>query len=162
MRPERVFVVEGVLESLRRSAEVSRPLETGGVLVGVLRDGEPWITAAVEVIDETRTSASFVIPYGATPLAVAAAQRQDDRVGYVGLWHSHPANVPASKTDKATLARDARRRSRLKKVPAILVVVRDSSHGWCIDVLRDDGTGPSSVQVVLTGPMSAKEVIDAG
>lgn len=161
MTPERVFVAEGVLASLRRSAEESRPLETGGVLVGVLRDGEPWITSVVEVIDETRTSASFVIPYGVTPIAVAAAREQDDRVGYIGLWHSHPANVPASPTDKATLGRDARRRTRLKKVPAILVVVRDTSDGWCVDSLRDDGTGAAPIEIVLTGPMGPRETADA-
>jgi proteasome lid subunit RPN8/RPN11 len=162
MNPERVFVAERVLEALRRSAEKARPLETGGILVGVLRDGEPWITSAVEVIDERRTSASFVIPYGVTPIAVEAAMEHDGRVGYVGDWHSHPANVAASPTDKATLRREARRKTRPRKLPAILIVVRDTDTGWCVDALRDRGSGPAPIEVVMTGPMGPEEGTDAG
>lgn len=161
MKPERVFVAERVLESLRRSAEEARPLETGGVLVGVLRDGAPWVTSAVEVIDEDRTSASFVIPYGVTPIAVEAAQAHDGRVGLVGMWHSHPANVPASPTDKATLRREARRTTRPKKVPAILFVIRDTDEGWCIDALRDEGRKQAPIEIILTGPLGRQEKTDA-
>lgn len=162
MKAERVFVAEQVLESLRRSAEKARPLETGGILVGVLRDGEAWVTSAVEVIDECRTSASFVIPYGVTPIAVEAAMEHDRRVGYLGDWHSHPANVAASLTDKATLRCEARRKTRPRKVPAILIVVRDTDTGWCVDALRDRGSGPAPIEVVMTGPMGPEEGTDAG
>jgi Prokaryotic homologs of the JAB domain len=161
MTLERVYVNERVLSSLRQSAEQARPLETGGILVGVLRDGEPWITSAVEVIDFGRTSTRFVIPFGATPMAVEAEMERDGRVGYIGMWHSHPANLAASPTDKATLRRDARRRTRPKKVPAILFVVRDTDVGWCVDALRDRGSGPAPVEIVLTGPMGREDVIDA-
>lgn len=161
MKPRRVFVVERVLESLCRSAEEARPLETGGILVGVLRDGEPWITSSVEVIDERRTSASFVIPYGVTPVAVEAAQAHDERVGLIGMWHSHPANVPASSVDKATLRREARRATRPKKVPAILIVVRDTGEEWCVDALRDEGTQQAPVEIVLTGPLGPERNSDA-
>lgn len=161
MSLERVYVAEHVVSMLRQSAEQARPLETGGVLVGVLRDGEPWITSAVEVIDYGRTSTRFVIPFGVTPTAVEAAMEHDGRVGYIGLWHSHPADLPASPTDKATLRRDARRRTRPKKVPAILIVVRDTDAGWCVDALRDRGSGPAPVEIVLTGHMGRKDVTDA-
>jgi hypothetical protein len=159
---DRVFLAEHVAAMLRESAETSRPLETGGVLAGVLQDGEPWITTAVEVIDRTRTSSTFEIPYGITPIAVEAAQERDPRVGLIGMWHSHPVNVGASPTDKATLRREARRRKRPKKVPAVMIVVRDTSDGWVLDVVRDKGDGPAPAEVVMTGPMSPEEVSDAG
>jgi proteasome lid subunit RPN8/RPN11 len=157
---DRVFVSEHVVTMLRESAEASRPLETGGVLVGVLQDDEPWITHAVEVVDRGRTSSSFEIPKGVTPYAVEAAQQQDPRVGLIGMWHSHPANVGASPTDKATLSRNAKRRKRPKKVPAVMIVVRDTGDGWVLDVLRDTGQGPTPAEIVLTGPMSPEEVSD--
>ena len=158
MTDEQVLIAEHVIAMLRESAEAARPLETGGILVGVLRDDEePWITGAVEVIDNWRTSVRFVIPYGATPLAVEAARTQDGRVGFLGLWHSHPANVAASPTDKATLRKEALRRSRPKKVPAVMIVVRDGEDGWCLDVLRDRGAGPAPADLVLTGPLSPEE-----
>jgi hypothetical protein len=159
---DRVFVAEHVIAKLKDSAESSKPLETGGVLVGVLQGDEPWITHAVEVIDPGRTSASFEIPKGVTPHAVEAAQTRDPRVGLIGMWHSHPANVGASPTDKATLSRNAKRRKRPKKVPAVMIVVRDTGEGWVLDVLRDKGQGPAPADIVLTGPMSAVQVTDAG
>lgn len=152
-----VFVTGDVLVLVRAWSERARPLETGGVLAGVLRDGAPWITAAIEVIDTSRTGASFVIPAGVTPLAIDAARFRDARLGYIGDWHSHPANVPASTTDRLTLRRNARRLRCRREVPAILVVVRDSEEGWQIDVLRDAGLGVASVEYVETGPLSAAE-----
>ena len=70
MTTDRVFIAEWVADELKAMAEAARPLETGGVLVGVLRDGEPWITNAVQVVDERSTRASFEIPKGVTPIAV--------------------------------------------------------------------------------------------
>ncbi len=158
MTDDRVFVAEHVVSTLRERAEASMPLETGGVLVGVLQDDEPWITHAVEVIDDRRTSSSFEIPKGVTPYAVELAQQQDPRVGLIGMWHSHPANVGASPTDKATLNRNAKRRKRPKNVPAVMIVVRDTGDGWVLDVLRDKGHGPARAEIVLTGPMGPEEV----
>lgn len=157
-----VFISENVVALFRERAELSRPLETGGVLVGVLRDGAPWITAAIEIIDRGRTSASFVIPAGTTPLAVEAARLRDGRVGYLGDWHSHPANVPASGTDRATLRGNARRRGKPREVPALLVVVRDAGTEWEIDVLRDAGGVQMPAEFVLTGPLADEEGQDAG
>lgn len=162
MTTDRVFIAEWVADELKAMAEAARPLETGGVLVGVLRDGEPWITNAVQVVDERSTRASFEIPKGVTPIAVEAAQAADPRVGYIGDWHSHPANASASPTDKKTLGREARRRTRPKKVPAVMIVVRDAGPDWCLDVLRDRGSGPAAAEVVLTGPISTEEDDRAG
>ncbi len=162
MTTDRVFIAEWVADELKAMAEAARPLETGGVLVGVLRDDEPWITSAVQVVDETRTQVTFEIPFGVTPVAIEAARADDSRVGFVGFWHSHPANAPASPTDRKTLAREARRRSRPKKAPAVMIVVRDAWPDWCLDVLRDRGSGPAAAEVILTGPMSTEEAGDAG
>lgn len=161
MTPEEVFIAEPVADNMRAWAEASRPLETGGVLVGVLRDGAPWVTSAVLVKYARRSGTSFEIPRGATPVAVEMAQQHDPRVGFLGFWHSHPANAPASPTDKATLRRAGRRRSRPKDVPAVMVVVRDSGSEWCLDVLRDRGAGPAPAAVTYTGPLSPEDADDA-
>lgn len=153
----RVFVAEAVLDGLRASAERSRPHETGGILVGVLRDGEPWITSAVEVRDLGRTSSRYVIPAGATPAAVSAAQAADGRVGYIGDWHSHPADVEASATDRGTLARNSRRRSRTKGVPTVMFVVRDTADGWVVDALAAGDSGSMSAEIVETGPLGPEQ-----
>jgi proteasome lid subunit RPN8/RPN11 len=157
---DRVFVAEHVIGTLKEWAESSHPLETGGVLVGVLQGDEPWITHVVEVVDPARTAVGFEIPKGMTPYAVEAAQKQDPRVGLIGMWHSHPANVGASPTDKATLNRNAKRRQRPEKVPAVMIVVRGTGEGWVLDVLRDTGQGAAPAEIVLTGAMSTEEVSD--
>ena len=57
-------------------------------------------------------------------------------MGLIGMWHSHPANVTASPTDKATWAGTPGGGKRPKKVPAVMIVVRDTGEGWVLDVLR--------------------------
>lgn len=146
------FVAESVLVTLRAFAEASRPLETGGVLVGVLRDDQPWITTALEIQDPVRTSSRFVIPRGATPIAIDVAREKDPRVGYLGDWHSHPANLPASGMDRTTLRRTARRRGP-SAARAIMIVIRDSPDGWQVDALEDDGKVARPIDLVATGDL---------
>jgi integrative and conjugative element protein (TIGR02256 family) len=150
----RAYVVESVLHMLKAFAEESRPLETGGILVGVLRDAEPRITAALQIRDPFRTSTAYVIPRGSTPLAVDVARERDGRVGYVGDWHSHPVDLPASGTDRTTLRRNARRR-RPRPVPTILIVVRGTVDEWEIDAMADDGRHAQPIEIVVTGELAA-------
>ncbi len=149
----RVFVTETVLGTLRELAEASRPLETGGVLVGVLRDDEPWVVAVIEIAYPFRTSSSYVIPHDATPLAVDVARERDGRLGYLGDWHSHPATGPASHTHRPTLRRNARRR-KPRPVPTLLFLVRDAPDGWEIDAMEDDAWNARPIEVVLTGSLA--------
>ncbi len=161
----RAWISEAARAALIEAAERSAPYETGGVLVGVLRDGDAWIVMAVEVEDPARGRSRFVIPEGVTPAVVEIARQIDIRFGYVGDWHSHPADLPASPTDRSTLAKSARRH-RTDIQPVMLIVVRAAPDGWSVEALCDAGTGPDEIELRLTGALPPGEpgdyVVTAG
>lgn len=152
----RAWITEAARSALIEAAERSSPYESGGILIGVLRDGDAWIVMAVEVEDPTRGRSRFVIPEGVTPAVVEIARQIDMRFGYVGDWHSHPADLPASPTDKGTLAKSARRR-RADTQPVVLIVVRAARDGWSVEALCDAGAGPEAIELRLTGALPALE-----
>ena len=155
----RAWITEAARGALIEAAERSAPYETGGILIGVLRDGDAWIVMAVEVQDPSRGRSRFVIPEGVTPAVVEIARQIDIRFGYVGDWHSHPADLPASPTDKRTLAKSARRR-RTDIQPIVLIVVRAAPDGWGVESLCDAGTGPERIELRLTGGLPPVEPRD--
>jgi hypothetical protein len=94
-----------------------------------------------------------------TPLLVDEERRLDRRVGYLGDWHSHPADAPPSPTDKATLAKESRRRGR-HATPAQSQLVRDTAAGWRLEPYIDDGTGPRLAELSVTGPLEGATTDD--
>jgi proteasome lid subunit RPN8/RPN11 len=137
------------------AAARSHPNETGGILVGVEHAGHPWVTGVIEIVTGDRGRHHYKIPGGATQPAVLAARRTDPRVGYLGDWHSHPADVGPSSKDLATLVLISVK-SPLKPNPT-LVVVRNTSGGRVLDVRRFVGVTPRVCEVRYLGdlPMPA-------
>jgi proteasome lid subunit RPN8/RPN11 len=146
---------ESAVATIQAAARKSHPLETGGILLGVHIGGEPWVTKAVEVATDQRGRTHFVIPANTVPALVLAAQREDPRLGYLGDWHSHPADVGASVTDRATMARLFRMLRSLH--PPILVIARPRAEKHTLDVAQTGLCGLRSCDVLLTGdlPMAA-------
>lgn len=151
---KRVWITEAAEAALRKAAGESDPLETGGLLLGVQRNGEPWITAAIEVLDSSRSDSRFEIPAGVTPVLVDHARGRDGRLGYLGDWHSHPLDLPASPTDLQTLARNDRRRRR-RHGPALLLLVRATVAGWRLEAVSSHGKRARALLLLLTGPLPA-------
>jgi integrative and conjugative element protein (TIGR02256 family) len=150
----KVRVVEEAVDQLIKWSDEAAPLETGGVLLGMFADGEPWVTAVAHVDNAERTRSRYELPAGVTQDIVRRARARDDRVGYLGDWHSHPADVGPSSTDLGSLRRIAARAIGMGNRPPIIVVVRRGKGGWGLDgrmALRwPFETRP--VDVVLTGP----------
>ena len=87
------------------AAAALHPNETGGILIGLVDDGgSPCVTEAVELRPTDPSPHRFQITEGKTTTAVDDARTRDARVGYLGEWHSHPNDQPASPTDQATMA----------------------------------------------------------
>jgi hypothetical protein len=103
VRSRRVYVSEGAECVVRDMADAAAPFETGGVLVGVATPDGVWVTEFATIAGRTRHHARFLIPAWATHAAVDAARRIDARMGYLGDWHTHPADVRPSGVDFATL-----------------------------------------------------------
>lgn len=125
-----VLLSESTLERIALAANRSHPLETGGILVGVHTGGLPWITDMVEISTNARGRTSYRIPRGATRSAVRGLRERDPRLGYLGDWHSHPMDVPASPTDRATLVAT----SAKAMAPVILLVARRVGSSYSHDV----------------------------
>jgi integrative and conjugative element protein (TIGR02256 family) len=151
-----VYVAESVLESVSGAARDSHPFETGGVLLGVRAGGRAWVTAAVEIPAAARSHTSYRIPAGSTQSVVRAMRRSESRVGYLGDWHSHPMDSPASRVDRITLVGTA----IATLSTSILMVVRKSFDSYEIDLLQAHGLAISTCRISLTGNLPAPETLD--
>lgn len=147
----RIFVVESVVPDLVHAAKINAPYECGGLLLGVRTPDGVWITQAVEINSGRRHRSRFTIARGETHPLVDRARQVDERIGYVGDWHSHPANAGPSDRDFATL-RDlvvgvmGRRR--------LLGLVRLRGAEWSLELWAAERLKlPRRVEFELTGPL---------
>jgi proteasome lid subunit RPN8/RPN11 len=99
----RAWLTEAARDLIVEAAAVAHPKETGGVLLGVLAHGRPWITTAVEVPHAGATDVYYELADGAAPAIVDAMTLLDRRLGYLGEWHSHPADVGPSDLDARSM-----------------------------------------------------------
>ena len=132
-KPElpQVLITERAAADLRRHARKAHPYETGGILLGVQTDARPWIAGVIEISTPDRGRSHYRLPRGTTTTAVRDARKTDPRLGYLGDWHSHPADVGPSPTDRATMRRLSLRSPR---IGIVLIVVRHGADGHWLDV----------------------------
>ena len=95
----RAWLCEEAENTIREAACRSDPDEAGGVLVGVLVGRRPWVTEAIEVPSIHPSGNRYEISGEDRVKAVSRARDADARLGYLGEWHSHPADVGPSSTD---------------------------------------------------------------
>ncbi len=149
-----LLVAESAQAKMFAAAIAALPNETGGILLGVSRDGQPWVTEAVEIVTKERGRHHYKIPAGVTQPTVLAAREADYRLGYLGDWHSHPADVGPSATDLATLAMFSVKHPKTPNPN--LVVVRAATSGLRLDVRRIMGISPRQCEVRLTGNLGSE------
>lgn len=102
-------------------AAQAHPKETGGLLLGWWDGTVPVIAASVEVPDPNALRNRWSRDEGSAAQALEEARRRyPGHVGYVGDWHSHPADVGPSQAD----IRAIRRVSRQYDDAVALAVVR--------------------------------------
>lgn len=86
------------------------PNETGGALIGWREGPAVSVMDFIEILSARPERARYEL--GITDLNTALAgylaRTTDARLGYVGSWHSHPAPVGPSFTDRHTFRRTAR------------------------------------------------------
>ena len=146
-----LLIAEEAVASLNGAAARSHPDETGGILVGVYVDGNPWVTQAIELPSPDRGRNHYRILGGTTQPAVKAAREGDSRLGYLGDWHSHPADSGPSPTDLASLALISYRRPRRPNPTTI--VVRKRGTQYVLDARRIAGVQVRTCDVRITGSL---------
>lgn len=120
---EELDIPNRVAHRMQRIAQCAYPKETGGLVLGWWEGKSPVIHSVVEVSDpaagptrwqRNERVATLVLEESLLKTSVA-------HLGYIGDWHSHPANIGPSATDIAAL----RRVSRQYPQAVVLLVVRE-------------------------------------
>lgn len=82
------------------------PRETGGILVGWHEDNTVVVTDLLPVPDRSAGRRHYVRNHKRAQKVLDQHRKAcpDNRIGYVGEWHSHPAPQPPSSVDYNALA----------------------------------------------------------
>lgn len=136
MRRQRRWSAE-LAERARRDIESEAasglPHEIGGLLIGWVGRGVVYVDQALTIPPAATAPAGYVRvrERAADELLTALADEPADSPrGYVGEWHSHPANVGPSGTD----IRSMRSIAAESTTPVVLIVARYSRDGtWRMD-----------------------------
>ncbi|WP_163869566.1 Mov34/MPN/PAD-1 family protein [Myxococcus eversor] len=100
--PYRVWVRRTVLAKAQRLARVRAPLETGGLLLGQVVDGEAHVLALTGPGRRARRSRLGYESDGARDTRLVA--RVYPQLHYLGDWHTHPGGPAVlSATDVASI-----------------------------------------------------------
>lgn len=122
-------VVPTVMAHLHEIAGAALPFETGGILLGYRTPSEIVVVDALEVPDSKAHRFGYTRrrrPAQEMLDVYRAGQPSSSDVGWVGDFHSHPADQPASKTDMRTLMRSARADGRA----LCMLILARTSHSW--------------------------------
>ena len=116
-----------VLESLTKEANAQTPKETGGVLMGYFK--QPGNIPVILLATNPGPNAMY-FRYSYRPdydydeaLIASVHEKSNERITYLGDWHSHPA--PSNKMsyrDKRTLRRIGAYKPALVNEPVMLIV----------------------------------------
>lgn len=102
--PPALLITDDAVKVMLAAASSAYPNETGGVLLGVHDDRNmPVVAHAVELPPDIASPSGYLLPAGATGKAIDDARASDPRLGYIGEWHSHPSDQPASPKDRSTM-----------------------------------------------------------
>jgi hypothetical protein len=126
------------------------------VLLGVnVAGGRPWITEAAVVPSELATSTFYELPRDTRPRVVDEARLSDPRVGYLGEWHSHPADVGPSATDAATMRRLAADPDAGCPHPLLIIVRRTSDGAYWLDAREFSRRRLRQLDLIIAGDLPA-------
>lgn len=121
-----MLIARAALDTVLDAGQQALPLETGGILLGFRTPGTIVITRALIVPDPNGSHRSYLRHRRrAQSLMATAFADAPVVVGYVGEWHTHPADAPPSQTDRRALGAIA----RLAGGSVALLVPAYSGHG---------------------------------
>ncbi len=127
----RLLIARTALAQATAAIKAAGRTETGGVLIGFRAASDVYVTDALVVPADTATGTRYVSTEASRGAALARFRERhpDDRLGYVGTWHSHLGTSRASPTDKRTL------RSEAADAPDLvaMLIVMDTPCGWRTD-----------------------------
>ena len=121
-----ILIASTALESAASSGLTALPHETGGILLGFRTPDLVVVTRTLTVPDPRSSPHSYRRHRRRAQAKMAAAgTKTTPAIGYVGEWHTHPADCPPSRTDIRALAATA----RLSTAPVAMIVFAYRSDG---------------------------------
>lgn len=153
--PPTILITDDARARMTAAASLGRPNETGGILIGLTDPtGTPVVVHSVELPPEVPASTRYTVPAGLTSEAVDKARRRDHRLGYLGEWHSHPTDQPASGTDKDAM----RQLAATSDTPnPLLIVLRPTGSTFDLDAYITIGQQLRPTRTLGVGPMEASQ-----
>ncbi len=148
----RAWLTESARHAIITAASASHPNETGGVLLGVLTRGRPWVTTATEVPHAGATGTYYELESGAAPAIADAMTRLDPRLGYLGEWHSHPADIGPSHLDVQSMRKVAADPASGCKHP-ILMIARRRGSAYELDARQLQRRRLRALRLIAAGPL---------
>lgn len=146
-----LLMTEKAMHNISAASENAHPLETGGVLLGVLAGGTPWVVVAEELPSRDAGRNHYRLPADRTRSAVARARVTDARIGYLGDWHSHPADIEPSRPDIRTLRHLQEVVDGL--VAPLIVVARRVENEYTLSGRTINAGAVQTCRIILTGDL---------
>jgi len=146
----KAWLSEHAAEEIRTRAAASHPCETGGILAGVRVGSRPWVTHAIEIRWQQSSRSRYAIPEGATRRAIEDIRASDKRIGYLGDWHSHPADFGPSSRDAVRMMRTAGDPRATCRHPLLLIALR-TVDGYELDVTEWSLNGFRGTRLIMAG-----------
>ena len=158
--PPAAYLSSEARTAIVKQAALAYPNETGGVLVGLTtQSGEPWVVEAVELESASPSPAAYQLPEGETQAAIESLREADDRLGYLGEWHSHPNATDRSTKDERTMHSLARDPDLVGESP-LLFVARRKEGEYELVGSRVTSSGMRSVELRTAGGLPAPNSSD--
>src|SRR6478672_9530103 len=99
-----VIVSQDAIVTMHAAGTAALPSETGGILIGFRTEDQVVVTRAIVVADEGSSRRSYVRRERRAQRALTHVLESAPSVaGYIGEWHTHPADQPPSRTDIESL-----------------------------------------------------------
>lgn len=153
--PVMVDITERVQEHILQQARRALPNEIGGVLIGCNIDERPIVAEAPEHADPDATPCSFRLPAGQTQQIVEKARAADERLGYLGNWHSHPSGAGPSDLDTAAMLAATRESGQDR--PLLVLALPDDNGSLELKAYVTSGAGLVPAIISTTGELPETE-----
>lgn len=99
-----VVITDEAMDVIVSAGLTALPRETGGILVGFRSEDQVVVTRAVVVPDASSSRRSYRLRKRRAVDELAKLQADAHPIaGFVGDWHTHPADEPPSRTDITSL-----------------------------------------------------------
>lgn len=142
-----ISVRPGALDAASGVGRNRYPLETGGIVIGWREPDRILIDRFLEVPDPRARPTAFSRRRGPAQVALDEVLNSavDDRFGYIGEWHTHPADQGPSWQDR----REIRSVARTLGKPVVLVVLSTTDGSvWTPHVLTASGRARAVAQLI--------------